>query len=248
MKNIIHISILTAFTIVLLTLQGCGQEVADPSIPPESEGMMTEREQIQEMIKTIEADEIPPVRSSEVIESAPVTNLTIDGNPIRGSLQAPVTIVEFSDFECPLCSRFHNETGKKIKEAYVDTGKVQLIYKDFPLYNIHPYAMISAKAGECAYSQGKFWEMHDFLFENERAWQTADARNVLINAAGEFNLNKENFTACLDKEDTLRKIGEDFYEGQLFEVRGTPTFFINGKIVVGFKTFEEMSELIEAEL
>ncbi len=233
-----------AILIVALALQGCGNTEPNLNEAPEPEGRATDIDKIKQVAAEMEGKELPPERSSEVQE-VKVEDISIEGQPIRGNLKAPVTIIEFSDFQCPLCVKFHTDTGKRLKKEYLDTGKAKLVFRDLPLYNIHEYAMIAAKSGECARSQGKFWEMHDYMFENQYAWQTPDARNILKNAAREFGVDVERFDTCLDSDEALEAIGTDFYTAKSLKVGGTPTFFINGKKVVGYKTFEQLSELID---
>lgn len=235
--------ILTGLTFILL-LSACGQSTTIPS----SEEAMTDRTKIQEIIKDLSDTDAPTDSIKNTFEEEAKVSISIDENPILGDINAPVTIIEFSDFQCPVCEQFHRETGKKIKEQYIDTGKVKLVYRDFPLYNAHEYAISGAKAGECAYEQGKFWEMHNYLFEDQYSWQNANVKAILVDVASELGINTEQFESCFDANSTLEKIGFDFYTGKSLKVNGTPTFFINGKMVVGFRKFAEMSELIEAEL
>ncbi|MDP4008007.1 MAG: DsbA family protein [Candidatus Peregrinibacteria bacterium] len=228
----------------VLALSACSQGTEAPT----SEESLTDRGKMQDIIKGLSETDVPTEEAQSTFEEESRIAINIDENPILGDLNAPVTIIEFSDFQCPVCEQFHRETGKKIKEQYIDTGKVKLVYRDFPIYNIHEYAISAAKAGECAYEQGKFWEMHNYLFENQYSWQNADVKTILTNAAGKLGINTEQFAICFDADSTLEKIGFDFYTGKSLKVNGTPTFFINGKMVVGFRNFTEMSELIEAEL
>lgn len=225
--------------------------------PPKAEGSASDQAKIQEIVKNLSDTEgeepdlqkdVPEGRSSASFEAPERVEIKIDGNPIRGNLSAPVTIIEFSDFQCPVCERFYREVSKEIKEKYVDTGEVKWVHMDFPLYSIHEYALGAAKAGECAGRQGKFWEMHDYLFEHQYSWQKSDIKGILTNAATELGINTNSFSTYYDSDETLEKVGTDFYTGKSLEVRGTPTFFINGKMVVGYKSFDEMSRLIEAEL
>lgn len=245
MKKIALIILITGTILVSCAKSGDG--------PPPTEGMSTDQTKIQEIVKGLqEADptikDVPEANTNAILEEPERVEIKIDGNPIRGNLNAPVTIIEFSDFQCPVCESFYREVSKDIKEKYVDTGKVKWVHMDFPLYSIHEYSLGAAKAGECAYKQGKFWEMHDYLFEHQYSWQMPDIKGTLTNAATELGLNTDSFSTCYDSDETLEKVGTDFYTGKSLEVRGTPTFFINGKIIVGFRSFDEMSTLIEAEL
>ncbi len=181
------------------------------------------------------------------------TSLDIDPNsqsaevnfddPVLGNPEAPVTITEYSDFECPFCSRFYNGAYKDIVENYVDTGKVKIVFKDFPLTQIHKNAMISAQAMECANEQGKAFEMHDKIFEEGSPTQTS-----LKLWAVELGLDSEDFDACLDSNKYEQEILEDIKEGASKGVSGTPTLFVNNKKIVGAQPFSVFRQAIEEEL
>jgi protein-disulfide isomerase len=153
---------------------------------------------------------------------------------------AKVTIVEFSDFECPYCGKAY-DVLKQVLATY--GNKIELVYKHFPL-SFHPNAQKASEASECAKDQNKFWEYHDKLFENQRALDV----NSLKRYASELGLNIEKFNACLDSGEKAPIVQEDFNEGKNRGVTGTPTFFINDKMLVGAQPFEAFKQLIEAEL
>jgi protein-disulfide isomerase len=143
----------------------------------------------------------------------------VDGDP-----DAPVTIVEFSDYQCPYCQRFFQETKTQLDERYIDTGKVRLIYKDFPLDNIHPQARAAASAAECAGAQNAYWAMHDRLFEGKEAWsEQAQAVDIFKGYAADLALDGERFEACMDEELYADEIQADYEEGERAGVTGTPT-------------------------
>ena len=106
--------------------------------------------------------------------------ISIDNDPIIGNPNAPITIVEFSDFQCPFCARFHVETLPLIMNEYINEGQVKLVFRDFPIQSIHPNALPASVASECANEQGKFKEMHDMLFENQNEWSNQRSDNVII--------------------------------------------------------------------
>src|SRR3989344_9399332 len=110
--------------------------------------------------------------SGNKIPSVPTgpVDVSADDDPVLGEKNAKVTIIEFSDFQCPFCSRFRDQTFDQIKSKYIDTGKVKFVYRDFPLTQIHPMAQKGAEASECADEQGKFWEYHDLLFQKQDEW------------------------------------------------------------------------------
>ncbi|MCR4335765.1 MAG: DsbA family protein [archaeon] len=183
--------------------------------------------------------------SEPTVPSEPVIDMEalIDDDAMEGNPDAPVTIVEFSDFQCPFCESFYTNTLGKLRENYIDTGKVRVIFRDFPL-SFHPNALPAAEATECANEQGKFWEMHDKIFENQDAMSTASYKQW----AADLGLNTEQFNTCYDSSKYQSEIQADFADGQAAGVSGTPTFFINGQKVVGAQPFSVFEQIIEAEL
>lgn len=167
-----------------------------------------------------------------------------DDDPLLGNPNAPVTIVEFGDFQCPFCKRLFETTEQEVIEKYVKTGKAKLIYRDFPLSSIHAMAQKAAEASECADEQGKFWPYHDLLYgrqdrlsaENFKAW------------AKELGLNGAQFDACLDTGKFKDEVGNDFQAGQRAGISGTPATFVNGRIITGAVPFAQFEQIIEEEL
>lgn len=178
-------------------------------------------------------------------------NQTPEGNPAKGSPDAPVTIIEYTEFQCPYCARFVKETLPLIEENYVITGKVRLIFRNFP---VHQQAVVAAGAAVCAQEQGKFWEMHDTLFAQQEEWSgNPDFMVLLEGYAQDIGLDTEQFTSCLIPEEEkepewLDKLRKDFQAGQEAGVEGTPSFFINDQVIVGAYPFEEFQRVIEEEL
>jgi protein-disulfide isomerase len=175
-------------------------------------------------------------------------NIPIDNAPILGDANAPVTIVEFSDFQCPFCASFFNETLPQLQKDYIDTGKAKLIYKNLPITNIHPYAERAAEAAECAEKQGKFWEYHDTLFKNQQTWASENATAIFKKYASNLGLNATEFDNCLDSNKYSSEISKDLQDGQNAGVTGTPTFFINGIRVVGAQPYSIFKQTIDSEL
>jgi protein-disulfide isomerase len=168
-------------------------------------------------------------------------NPNIAGEPFRGGANAKVTIVEFSDFECPFCGRAYL-VDKEIEAAY--GNRIKSVFKHFPLSNLHPQAQKAAEASECAAAQGRFWEMHDVLFQNQNALDIASLKKYAQN----LQLNSLQFDACLDRGETAPAIAKDYQEGGLLGVEGTPTYFINGKMYVGYLSAERLKQIIDGEL
>ena len=169
----------------------------------------------------------------------------LDDDPFFGSADAPVTIVEFSDYECPFCGRHATGTFPSIKTKYIDTGKVKYVVRDFPL-SFHPQAQKGAEATDCANEQGKFQEMHDKIFANQASMSVASFKQW----ARDLGLNGANFDSCLDTGKYAAEVNSDFSAGAALGVSGTPTFFIgrsggNGEKLVGAlptQTFEATIE------
>lgn len=182
--------------------------------------------------------------------------ISLDDDPIRGDPNAPITIVEFSDFQCPFCARFHTQTLPLLLEEYIDDGKVNFVYRDFPIQSIHPNALPAAVAAECADEQGKFWEYHDTLFEKQREWSNLDSDSVISTFsqfASEINLEQEQFDSCLESGKYLEEVQGDLSDGRDYDITGTPGFFIgNEKIgfvkINGAQPFESFKRVIDSQL
>jgi protein-disulfide isomerase len=156
----------------------------------------------------------------------------LSDEPFMGKADAPVTIIEYSDFECPFCKRAVDGGLKQVVEEYVDTGKAKLYFRHYPL-PFHSKAQAAAEATECANEQGKFWEMHDKIFENQASLSRAN----LITWADELGITE--MKECLDSGKYTDEVKNDMAEGQQGGVQGTPAFFINGRLVVGAIPFED---------
>lgn len=167
----------------------------------------------------------------------------VDDDTIKGDSDAPVTIVEWSDFECPYCTRFYTQTFGQIDEQYIKTGKVKMVFRDFPL-SFHTNAQKAAEAAECAGEQGKFWEMHNALFDNGVSGGVSSFKQF----AEDLGLNTADFNDCLDSNDMASEVAKDMQDGQAAGIRGTPGFVINGKLVSGAQPFSVFQQIIEAEL
>jgi protein-disulfide isomerase len=160
--------------------------------------------------------------------------------PTRGPKDAPVTIVEFSDFECPYCGAAH-ETVEQVMNAYA--GKVRLVYRQFPL-SFHPHAAKAAEASLCAADQGKFWEYHDVLFKNQKKLEPTDLKAH----ATEVGMDGQKFGQCLDSGDKKKAVDADQQAGLAAGVGGTPAFFINGIFLNGAQPVDEFKKVIDGEL
>lgn len=182
--------------------------------------------------------------NTELSGDAPeLVEVSVDGDPVLGDANAPVTVVEFSDFQCPFCKKAHDEALKQVKDNYVKTGKVKLVFRDFPL-EIHPEAETAALAAECAHEQGKFWEYHDVLFENQASLSDANYKKW----AEDLGFDTEQFNKCYKSLKYLDEVRKDMSEGQSYGVSGTPAFFVNGKLVTGAQPYSVFELEIEGAL
>jgi protein-disulfide isomerase len=163
-------------------------------------------------------------------------------DPSLGSEDAPITIVEFSDFECPFCRTYHTAVFPLLREEYGD--KIRFVYKDFPLTGIHPNAVPAAEAALCAAEQQVFWEYQELLF----SMQLPLGRDAYLQYAASLDIDQDGFTACLDESRYNQQVMSDARAGTLIGVRSTPTIFINGIPVIGALPYAEFAAVIEAEL
>jgi len=204
--------------------------------------------QIAAMLKStkmqaVEGDYYKTLRSKysvKVMLEPPRVTVATDDDPARGPASAAVTIVEFSDFQCPYCSRAETVVDEVMKKY---DGKVRLVYRDYPL-SFHQNAETAAMASECADDQGKYWEMHKAMFGNQSKLAATD----LVETAGNVGMDKDKFKSCLDSGKFRNEVQKDFQDGQKAGVSGTPTFFINGVMIVGARDVNSFSEIIDREL
>jgi protein-disulfide isomerase len=148
--------------------------------------------------------------------------LGIDDDPVKGDRKARLVLVEFSDYQCPFCARFVTETFPQIEKDYIKTGKLKYVFRDFPITSAHKDALKAAMAAGCALDQGKYWEMHDRLFENQAAFTVYN----LTQHAEALGLNKETFQRCLNNNEYATEVQNDFADGTKAGVNQTPYFFL----------------------
>jgi protein-disulfide isomerase len=175
-----------------------------------------------------------------MLEAPRYTVPVADADPVRGHAAAPITIVEFSDYQCPFCARV-NPTLAKVRETYGD--KVKIVFKDYPLPN-HPQAPKAAEAAHCAGDQSKYWEMHDALFANQRALEVP----ALKQTARAIGLEGAAFDACLDSGKHAATVRSGAELGERMGVNSTPTLYINGRALIGAMPFENFKAIIDEEL
>lgn len=182
--------------------------------------------------------------SSIRLAAIPITDQPVDvfsiDDPSLGRVDAPLTVVEFADFGCPY-SRDVSFTLRELAIQYPE--KFHYIYRDFPIVELHPIAQKASEAGECAKKQGRFWDYHDKLFQN----QSDLSLQRLFEFASELNLNTNQFTNCLNSGEMAHEVEEDYQVGLKAGVRGTPTFFLNGVKVEGAIPKDLFEQLILSE-
>ena len=166
-------------------------------------------------------------------------------DPILGDPNAKITIVEFSDFQCPFCKRAADDAVKQLIDSdYFKDGDVNLVFRDFPLTSIHPFAQKAAEAGQCAYDQEKFWEYHDLLFANQGALDTASLKQY----ATDLELDTDKFNECLDSGENKDEVAKDLEDAQKAGGRGTPYFIVGNVPVSGAQPFSAFEAAIQAQL
>jgi len=228
MKRLVALTIFTFLTLAL-SWAPVPQARAD-----EVESLRKEVEALREAMKAQqgailrELQEIKTLLGRRPAPAAPQAavpqdvTLSIDGDPFKGAPNAKVTLIEFSDYQCPFCARHFRETLSKLDADYAQTGKVRYVFRNFPLESIHPQAFKAAEAASCAGEQGKYWEMHARLFENQKTLGLPD----LPRHAEALGLDTQRFAECLSSGKHSAKIRKDMTEAQRAGVTGTPTFFI----------------------
>ncbi|MBW2972808.1 DsbA family protein [Candidatus Woesearchaeota archaeon] len=184
-----------------------------------------------------------PAEPAEPAVKLTVDDVDLEGVPFIGEEDAEITMVIYDDFQCPFCARFEQQAWLEIKEKYIDTGKAKFYYKHFPL-GFHSHAQLAAEASECAHDQGKFWEYHDLMFENQ-----ADINEEQMKTwAEELELDMDDFNSCLDTHKYAEKVKLSMAEGQKVGVKGTPSVLVEDELVVGAQPFDNFKKVIDKKL
>jgi protein-disulfide isomerase len=177
------------------------------------------------------------------IDSLPRHEVPINADdPVLGAPDAPITIVEFADFECPYCQQHALETHPRLVAAYGE--QIRFVYKDFPISSTHPDAFPAALAAQCALEQDAFWEYHDLLFSGRLGL----GRESYLGYAGELGLNLDEFTVCFDEERYSEAVQADYNFAVELGISSTPTFIINGIALVGAQPYSVFEQIIDYEL
>jgi len=177
--------------------------------------------------------------------------LGVDDDPMLGSPTAKVLIIEFGDYQCPSCRMFWKDVEPRIKKEYIDTGKAKLVFRDFPIVQIHPEALLAAMAVDCAGEQDKYWQYHDKVFREQYnkgddlvRFKAADLKKW----AKDTGIDSAKFDQCLDSEKYKNEVLKDKADGEAVSVQGTPTFFINGHVIGGAQAYPAFKNLIDSLL
>lgn len=169
-------------------------------------------------------------------------DVPVGDNPTLGPADAAITIIEFSDYQCPYCRKWEQEAWPQIQAAY--PGKIRLVYRDFPLYSIHPESESAAIAAYCAGDQNKYWEFHDLLFSD----QLPLGQDSYVKYATQVKLNVSQFTQCITAQKFKDNVTNNYNYASNLGVNSTPTFFVNGIPLVGAQPFDAFKQLIDKEL
>jgi protein-disulfide isomerase len=192
-------------------------------------------------VQVVQADQAAAAVQPTAVPQ-PTVEATVDDDPAQGPADAAVTVIEFSDFQCPYCARFQSETLPQILQNYGD--RIRFVYRDFPLTSIHANALKAAEASECAHDQGKYWEYHDMLFQNQSALDVDSLKSY----AASLGLDTTAFNSCLDSDQKMDEVRQDVQDGLAAGVQGTPAFFINGQAISGAQPYSVFQAAIEAAL
>ncbi len=198
-------------------------------------------------------------RPQQQVQPAPLApqpprNLSVksDAMYVLGNSDAPLTMVEFTDYQCPFCGRFETTTFPEIKKNYIDTGKLRVIVRDLPLSDMHPYALKAAQSVHCAGDQGRFWEMKALLFKNQSKLDI----DSLAGYAKDLSLNGGTYNSCMAEGRHLKEIGEEATYAQSLGITGTPTFIlgktagdtVDGLLIVGAQPYAAFAAAIDETL
>lgn len=183
----------------------------------------------------------------------PANFFEMETHAIQGRADAPVLVVEFADIQCPFCQHHARQTLPHIVSDYVDPGLVRYMVKDFPLSSIHPWAQKASEAAECAGAQGRYWTMHDRLYDQQQQWSgAASAVDFFKQYARDLGLAGDAFDACVDGSITAAEVAADRQEGVAAEVRGTPWFFFFGPdgsaVLIGAQPYSAFQQTIDSLL
>jgi len=214
------------------------------------------QKELQAIKDMFQAKQFPTPAPGQAPPAEPqIVMVSVDGGAVKGDKNAKVTLIEFTDYQCPFCSRHFREVMPQIETDYVKTGKVKYVLRDFPIESIHPNAFKAAEAANCSGEQAKYWEMHDRLFAN----QNALAAKELPGHAEALGIDVAKFRQCIDSAKYAAKVRKDFADAQKAGATGTPTFFLGltdskgsevkaVKRIVGAQSYSAFKDAIDSLL
>lgn len=231
--------------VVMLAVGLLGGYFGRPLVAPGPEGVPVSDVEITP--EPVEDISVSPDEDREAQKAAVMKSLLGETRHFRGDEDAPVTIIEFSDFQCPYCERWTNETGAQIEETYVDEGLVRIGYWHFAI--LGNQSVLAAEASECAAEQDAFWDYHDYLYQPDIGSQGAGMnRENLKQFAADLALDTAAFNECLDSGQFSQFVQGQRSVAQQIGVSSTPTFLVNGEPVIGAQPFQNFETIIEQEL
>ena len=243
-----------AVLILACALAALPPRVATAQGPAQLEALQQEVQALRDSQKKLEA-ELETLKKRVIDRSTSQPQdvvVSVEGSPFKGQSVAKVTVVEFSDYQCTFCARHARETLAALEADYIATGKVKYVFQDFPIASIHPHAFKAHEGAHCAGEQGKYWPMHDRLFQSQKALSATDLRAH----AEALALHTGRFQECLDGGRHATAVRERLAQGKKATVRGTPTFFVGltdaaqptvraVKVIRGAQPYEVFKEAIE---
>lgn len=251
--RVVLVILLAFLTLALAARPGASQSDDLKALRQEIEALREEQRAIRKEIQDLSHS----LRERTGSTTRDIRDLTIGvgSAPFRGQANAPLTLVEFSDYQCPYCARHARETLPQIQRDFIDTGKLKYVFRNFPLEAIHRDAFKAAEAAHCGGEQGKFWDMHDRLFANPTALGQGHA---LLHAQA-LGLDPRHFRQCLDNGKYAVEIRRDLEDGRKAGVRSTPTFFLGlsdapdspikvVRMLIGAQPYARFKEAIESLL
>lgn len=210
------------------------------------------KKEVQELRKDVDSikAKTAAAKPAEPMQEPPDVTVSMDDDAVWGNSEAPVVIIEFSDYQCPFCKRYYKNTFPELDRDYIKAGKVKYVFRDFPL-EFHKQAPKAHEAAQCAGDQEKYWEMHDKIFDNQSTIEVEDLKRY----AAEIGLYAPSFNTCLDSGKYASEVEKDTEEGRRLGVSGTPTFFIGkspvngkettGKRIVGARPYSSFKQIID---
>jgi protein-disulfide isomerase len=244
MKKFLRFAGFAALPLALLLPLGAPGATKDQGITREqADEILKELRQIRQLLEKQQA-QAPQAQGEQVVKA----KVNLEGFAMLGSKEAPLTIVEFTDYQCPFCQRFHTTSFAELKKNYIDTGKVRFYSRDMPL-DFHPDAMRAAEAARCASEQGQFWQLRDVMGANPNKLDM----DSLVADATDLKMDVKAFRACVESEKYKNAVQTDVMEAMKIGANGTPTFVVgkstpdgvDGELVVGAQPYPMFDQKLQ---